>query len=97
MRWPGVLLLADSVSKRLVGFGGEAGGGVVYTAGVLAMLFVDRKSNALFGRRAGFSGEMGRAMTRMRGRSGGEVGVGCALFRLDPVNFVSCWSIFGGL
>lgn len=56
------------------------------------MMFVDRKSNALFGRRASFSGEMGRAMTRMRGRSGGEVGIGCDLLGLNTGDILSCWS-----
>lgn len=97
MRWPAVSLLAESAVKRGEGLGREAGGGVMCTVGVLAVIFVDRKSNALFGRRASFSGEMGRAMMRMRGRSGVEVGTSCELSRLDPCGFVSCSPILEGL
>jgi hypothetical protein len=41
--------------------------------------FAPRKSKALLGRRVSFSGEIGRIVARIRGRSGVAAGLDCCL------------------
>jgi hypothetical protein len=62
-----------------------------------AVLLVPRRSNALLGRRLSLSGEMGRAMARMRGRGGVAAGLDKCLECFVSGMFDVYWPMFAVL